>query len=93
MAGRRLERAAVVRAFLRRLEEAEEMREAGRLMEAYRGRSATLGRQVRVIAPAESFTGVAREITPGGALMVETENGPREVLAGDVSVRGLMGYV
>ena len=48
---------------------------------------------MRVIAPAESFTGVAREITPGGALMVETENGPREVLAGDVSVRGLMGYV
>ena len=91
-AGRRLSRAEIVRGFLTRLEEAEEMRADGRLMDAYRARSATLGQPVRVIAPAEEYTGVAREITPGGALIVETDAGLREVLAGDVSVRGLMGY-
>ena len=93
LSGRTLSRADVVRAFLRALERAEAQRAAGTLMEAYRARSATLGRRVRVIGVQESFEGEALEVTESGSLLVKDENGMvREVLAGDVSVRGLMGY-
>lgn len=52
----------------------------------------TLNRPVRVSGGME-LTGVARAIGPGGELMVETPDGALlPVLAGDVSVRGLMGY-
>lgn len=59
----------------------------------YRELSCTLGREVQVFSPAETFTGVAADIDEGGALLVRTEQGElRQVLAGDVSVRGMMGY-
>ena len=65
----------------------------GGLMDAYRARSATLGQRVQVIAPAGSFTGTALAVTDSGSLIVEDEEGQhREVLAADVSVRGIMGY-
>lgn len=90
----RYSRAAIVRAFLEEFEDTCELAALGRLMEAYRERSATLGARVQVVAPAGSFTGTAREVTESGSLLVEDEQGRlREVLAADVSVRGLMGYV
>ena len=92
--GKTIERAALVRAFLQVLERSESLRAAGTLLPAYRARSATLGRSVLVFGANERFDGVAEEITPSGALLVRTQDGElREVLAGDVSVRGLMGYV
>ncbi|MBR1407283.1 MAG: biotin--[Clostridia bacterium] len=94
LSGRVLRRADVVRAFLARLEESEALRASGALMDAYLARSATVGRPVRVLAPSETFTGTAEAVTPAGALLVRREDGRLcEVLAGDVSVRGLMGYV
>ncbi len=93
LAGRACSRAQIVRAFLQRMERATAM-DDGALLAAYRERSATLGRRVRVIGAQRSFTGLAVEVTPAGALVVEEDGGAREtVLAGDVSVRGLMGYV
>ena len=63
------------------------------LREAYRERSCTLGREVRVIGP-ESFRGTAEDMDETGALLVRREDGLLiRVLAGDVSVRGVMGYV
>ena len=60
----------------------------------YEAASATIGRQVQVLAPAESYTGLALGIDDTGALRVRREDGRSEtVLCGDVSVRGLMGYV
>lgn len=60
----------------------------------YRELSCTLGSEVQVLSPAETFTGVALDIDEGGALLVRTAGGEvRRVLAGDVSVRGMMGYV
>ena len=53
----------------------------------------TLGRTVRVQG-AQEFTGVAEDIDADGALVVRCENGRlQRVMAGDVSVRGVMGYV
>ena len=56
--------------------------------------SATLGRKVQVIGRDESFVGLAEDMDEGGALLVRDESGTlRRVLSGDVSVRGLMGYI
>ena len=89
----KVNRAALVRAFLEAFEAADALAAQGGLMDAYRARSATLGQRVQVIAPAGSFTGVALAVTDSGSLIVEDEEGQRrEVLAADVSVRGLMGY-
>ena len=93
-AGRTILRADVVRAVLRQLEAAEDMRQAGTLMDRYRALSATLGQPVRVSGPAvEEFEGTAENVTEQGTLLIRAGDGLREVLAGDVSVRGLMGYV
>lgn len=43
--------------------------------------------------PEKSEKGVAKGIAPSGALLVETEAGLKEVLSGEVSVRGVYGYV
>lgn len=50
-------------------------------------------RQVRVLDPKEPFTGIARGIADHGELMVETDQGIEPVSSGEVSVRGLYGYV
>lgn len=57
------------------------------------GRCCTIGSAVHVSGNVE-FTGVAERIDESGALIVRTEKGEAcRVLAGDVSVRGVMGYV
>ena len=95
LSGRFVKRAEVVRAFLQAFEQTQALcGQPGALMEAYRARSATLGRRVRVMSAGEAFTGMAQEITDMGTLIVLDEQGVRrEVFAADVSVRGLMGYV
>lgn len=51
------------------------------------------GRTVRVLDPREPYSGTALGIRDDGELMVETEDGVRVVSAGEVSVRGVYGYV
>jgi BirA family biotin operon repressor/biotin-[acetyl-CoA-carboxylase] ligase len=63
------------------------------LIGAFSARCATLGARVRVLAGEEQYEGLAERIDGEGALWVRPDGGaPRRVLAGDVSVRGLMGY-
>ncbi|MCR4689921.1 MAG: biotin--[acetyl-CoA-carboxylase] ligase [Lachnospiraceae bacterium] len=51
-------------------------------------------RQVCVLDPKETYAAVAKGITPEGELMVEKEDGTKvQVYAGEVSVRGVYGYV
>lgn len=92
LSGRRISRAAVVRAFLEEFERASALSDK-EMMAQYVARSATLGQRVQVIGLTGTFTGVARAVTESGSLLVEDEEGAlREVLAADVSVRGIMGY-
>ncbi len=90
------DRGDVIAAYLTALEDALSAVEKagwGGIADEYRRLSVTLGSQVQVIG-AECFTGTAEDIDAGGALLVRTEDGEcRRVLAGDVSVRGVMGYV
>ena len=94
LSGKRQSRAAIVRAFLEEFEKAYEQESPGEIMRAYRAHSATIAQRVQVIAPDRTFTGTAGDITDSGSLLVTDEGGEvHEVLAGDVSVRGIMGYV
>ncbi|MDD2457229.1 MAG: biotin--[acetyl-CoA-carboxylase] ligase [Eubacteriales bacterium] len=60
----------------------------------YRAICATLGRPVEVHdANGDIWTGLAEQIAPGGDLLVRRSDGEFiQVSAGDVSVRGLLGY-
>lgn len=63
------------------------------MLEAYKSRCVTLGREVRVLGR-EEFAAEALDITPEGELLVRRlDNGAQEVvLSGEVSIRGVMGY-
>ena len=64
------------------------------LLEIYNRRLANNGAPVRVLDPAGEYTGTALGINHRGELLVETETGEvRNVLSGEVSVRGIYGYV
>lgn len=59
----------------------------------YRRACATLGARVRAELPGEIVEGVARDIAADGALILRADGGEELILhAGDVSVRGVMGY-
>lgn len=71
--------------------------QAGSLLavrEEYNRKLAGLNGPVRVLDPAGEFDGISRGIDENGDLLVEKENGEIvPVYAGEVSVRGLYGYV
>ena len=64
------------------------------LMDEYNEMLINTDREVKVMDPSEDITGIARGIDKKGQLLVETEDGViHEIYAGEVSVRGLYGYV
>lgn len=69
-------------------------RDLAQLRERYNAFLVNRDRRVRVLDPKGEFEGVARGITDAGELLVETEDkSVRKVYAGEVSVRGIYGYV
>lgn len=66
----------------------------GFLLDGYRDKSAVLGKEIRVISKKEEITGLAVDISEQGHLVLRLEDGAlREVMSGEVSVRGLYGYI
>ena len=64
------------------------------LVEEYNGMLVNKNREVRVLDPKGEFRGVSRGINEKGELLVELEDGSvTAVYAGEVSVRGVYGYV
>ena len=63
------------------------------LQEEYQQMSANKGRKVTVLDPAGEFEGTARGITKAGELIIDTPEGQKFVSSGEVSVRGIYGYV
>ncbi|UPV74613.1 biotin--[acetyl-CoA-carboxylase] ligase [Halorussus limi] len=77
-----VDRRVFVQRFLERFDELRTDPEA--TVEAWRDRSATLGRRVRVETPTEEIVGEAVDVAVPGALVVETDDGERvRVHAGD----------
>lgn len=64
------------------------------LMEEYNRLLVNRGREVRVLDPKGEYTGLCKGINEKGELLVELPDGREEaVYAGEVSVRGIYGYV
>ena len=63
------------------------------LREEYQKRLVNLGQTVRVLDPQGEYEGIARGITKEGYLIVDTEGQIQHVSSGEVSVRGVYGYV
>jgi BirA family biotin operon repressor/biotin-[acetyl-CoA-carboxylase] ligase len=64
------------------------------MMEAYNRVCVNQDRPVRVLDPKGEYTGIARGIDEHGVLLVEKEEGSlSRVSSGEVSVRGIYGYV
>ena len=89
IAGHNIDREDLLIAFLRRLDHHYgvllETRDRSAIRSAWRSRSATLGRRVRVDLGADDAHGTAIDITDDGHLVVDTDEGPRRTFAvGDV---------
>lgn len=64
------------------------------LIDEYNKELINVDRQIKVLSKENSYTGIAKGINRHGELIVETENKElKNVVAGEVSVRGLYGYV
>ena len=64
------------------------------LLEEYNGKLANCGRTVRVLDPAGEYSGTAQGINSQGELLVEMDDKTvKTVISGEVSVRGIYGYV
>lgn len=50
-------------------------------------------KQIKIINGNEVWQGICRGIGDDGELLVETENGMKQVISGEISVRGVYGYV
>ncbi len=96
--GKKTARAELLQAVLERFEEYYGKYAADLGMDSilgeYNARLVNRDRQVRVLDPKGEWEGVAKGINASGELLVETSAGRTvEVYAGEVSVRGLYGYV
>lgn len=97
-AGRQINRAGLLERVLVRFEENYgtflETLDLSRLRETYQEHLQGVGKEVKVLDPTGEYTGISRGINDRGELIVEKENGESvRVYAGEVSVRGLYGYV
>ena len=64
------------------------------LREAYNDMLVNVGREVRVLEPGNEYTAYAQGINSEGELLVRTEVGEeKRIYAGEVSVRGIYGYI
>ena len=71
-----------------------ETKDLSEFLEEYNSHLISMGRNVKVLDPKGEFTGEALGINAQGELLVKKENGEIvNVYAGEVSVRGIYGYV
>ncbi|MCX7708748.1 MAG: biotin--[acetyl-CoA-carboxylase] ligase [Clostridia bacterium] len=64
------------------------------IIQTWKEFSSTLGKAVRVTIKGVDYTGMAVDLTEDGKLVVDCDDGiRREVVSGEVMVRGILGYV
>jgi BirA family biotin operon repressor/biotin-[acetyl-CoA-carboxylase] ligase len=95
--GQKIQRAELVAEILKTFERFyEQYLQSGdmsTLLDAYNAALINCGQTVRVLDPKGEYEAVARGIIPSGALIVEKDGQTREIISGEVSVRGVYGYV
>ena len=96
--GRKLNRAGLIERVMERFEEYYDIfcrtQSMADLMKEYNDLLVNVNARVRVLDPGGEYDGVSHGINELGELIVERDDGTREnVYAGEVSVRGIYGYV
>lgn len=95
--GEHISRAELIAEVMRRFEHYYEIyletQDLQKLVDEYDQHLVNCGRQVQVLDPKRSYTGTAVGITAAGELKIRTEEGISLVASGEVSVRGVYGYV
>ncbi len=95
--GRRFHRADIIVSFLQYFEQYYEeflrTEDLSGLLKEYNAILVNMGKIVRVLDPKEPFEGKAMGITKKGELIVDTWESRKLVSSGEVSVRGIYGYV
>ncbi len=96
--GEKTARAELLQEVLARFEENygmyEKESDLSYMLEEYNSYLVNVGKQVKVLDPKGEFEGIARGINASGELLIETPDGKvAEIYAGEVSVRGMYGYV
>lgn len=96
--GKEIKRVPVVCAFLayfeKDYEDFMEKQDLSGLLEEYNKRLVNCGREVRILDLKEEYIGIAKGIDRSGALVVVKEKGETvTITSGEVSVRGVYGYV
>lgn len=96
--GQSVKRSALIAAVMKRFEENYETfirtGDLSGMQERYNSLLVNRDRDVRVLEPGHEYNGHALGINSTGELLVEKEDGTTaEIFAGEVSVRGIYGYV
>lgn len=90
-------RSGIIRAIFEELEQVYKeinKKESSRILEEWKSFSVTIGREICISSADESFTGTAVGITHEGKLIIRSNGGiTREISSGEVSVRGMLGYI
>ena len=76
-------RVELIQRILQEMEVLYERMGSKEIYEEWRGRSITLGRQVRITSISADLFGEAMDLEEDGALIIKTENDLMRVLAGD----------
>ena len=96
-AGHSLGREELIARTMAHFEEAYELflqtQDLSALADEYKAFLVNCDREVRVLDPGREYSGIARGINQQGELLVECAGELRRVYAGEVSVRGIYGYV
>lgn len=92
--GQSVDRAALAAALMERCQDLYAPARKDPLMESYRSRCVTLGQPVCLHRGTEMIYAQALDVDMDGALVVEYPDGSRQtVTSGEVSVRGMYGYL
>lgn len=96
--GERVSRSVLIAESMRRLEADYEAfletEDLSAILQDYNTHLISMNKEVRVLDPKGEYTGISRGMDAQGELLVERANGELiRVYAGEVSVRGLYGYV
>lgn len=96
IANKEVSRAELLQNLVRQLEQlqADWPTQNGEYLEQYKRLCVTTGKEVRILTETEQRIGIAKEITDSFQLKVEYPNGTEEIVSsGEVSVRGMYGYL
>ena len=86
--------AACMKHFEDNFEKYTKTQDLSEMKESYEKRLLNIGKQVRILDPKGEYEAVAEGVSDDGALLIKLPDGKREAInAGEVSVRGLYGYV